>query len=434
VRAALVGAALVEALGRPRSKRVRLALTFGSTAVAAVVFLAFIGGFQHFFDLGVYRGAVRYWLHDDGDLYAFRYDGSDYGFTYPPFAAIVLSPLAVIPWPVAVVLAIAANIGAVVLLLWLFLAPVLRRRSWPVWAGCALAFCALLLFEPVRATFKSGQINLLLLSLVCLDRRLLQAGRQGQPGRRAGIGRVGRWAGIGIGVAAAIKLVPAVFVGYLIFSRQFRAALVAIGTAVTVTLLAFAVAPGASRTFWTDAVWDTDRVGQLAVLSNQSLRGVVARLDVSDLWWLAAVGVVVVIWFVKVRRDADAGFAVTGVVGCLASPVTWIHHLVWLLPALFGLFETAVAGSGPQRRRRATAAVLVAYLLLSLELTWVPGSGTPGWPGFVGSNLYVWVCLGLLVMLPVPVRASAVVVPRPRRPRPSRDAADSRTVREGLKP
>ncbi len=45
------------------------------------------------------------------------------------------------------------------------------------------------------------------------------------------------------------------------------------------TLLAAALAPDASRVFWTDALWNTDRVGELAFVSNQSLRGVVARLD-----------------------------------------------------------------------------------------------------------------------------------------------------------
>ncbi|MDT5043011.1 MAG: alpha,2-mannosyltransferase [Actinoplanes sp.] len=51
----------------------------------------------------------------------------------------------------------------------------------------------------------------------------------------------------------------------------------------------------------------------------------------------AAVAVVLVVWWIRTWRAIDhlAGFALTGVVACLISPVTWVHHLVWLLPALF---------------------------------------------------------------------------------------------------
>jgi alpha-1,2-mannosyltransferase len=386
-----VKAGLAEAPLRPERSRAKLAVTVGSTAGAATAFLVTIWGFRHYFDLGVYRGAVRNWLIDGGDLYAFRYHGSDFGFTYPPFAALVLSPLAAMSWPIAVIAAIMANIGAVVLLLRWFLVPILRQRQWPVWAGCALVFCALLVFEPVRATFRLGQINLLLLVLVCFDQRTL---------------RGGRWAGIGIGIAAAIKLIPAVFIGYLIVTRQYRAAVVATGTAVAVSVLTCAVAPGPSQAFWTDALWDTHRVGQLATVSNQSVRGFVARVDIGSTWWLMAVCVIVAIWFVRVRRaaavgDHGAGFALTGIVGCLISPVSWIHHLVWLLPALFVFLDAALAESDPRRRRLRTGAVVVSYLVLSIKLTWLSWGGVHGWAGVVGSNMYVWISLGLLVMTPI---------------------------------
>jgi len=363
----------------------------GSTIVAAVFFLLILHGFRHFFDVGVYRGAVRFWLLHSGNLYRFRYSGSNYGFTYPPFAALVLSPLAVMSWPVAVAVAVLANLGAAALLLRWFVVPLLRRRSWPVVAGCALAFCALLVFAPVQATFRLGQINLLLLVLVCFDQRIL---------------RGGRWAGIGIGIAAAIKLTPAVFIGYLIVSRQYRAALVATGTAAAVTLLTWIAAPDLSHEFWTGALWDTRRVGQLASLSNQSMRGVVARLEIGSAWWLGAAVLIMAIWLVRVHRAAaagnfDAAFALTGVVGCLISPVTWIHHLVWVLPALFIFLEAALAEPDPRRRRLRLGAVAVIYLGLSIKLTWLQSAGA------LGGSAYVWICLVMLATMPIrsPFRA-----------------------------
>ena len=263
------------------------ALLVGVCTVAVGVFLVTVPTFRHFFDLGVYRGADRSWLLDGEDLYAYRYQGTVYGFTYPPFAALVFSPLIAMSWPVAVAFSIVVNAGAVALLLRWFLVPVLRRNGWPVWTPCALAFLAIVVFEPARDTFSFGQVNLALLVLVCADLRALQRG--------------GKWAGVGIGVATAIKLTPAVFIGYLIVTRRWRAAAVAAGTSAAATLLAAVLAPDASRTFWTDALWDTDRVGNLAYVSNQSLRGVVARLDGAAHWWLLLVAATLAGWFLLVR-------------------------------------------------------------------------------------------------------------------------------------
>ena len=241
-----------------------------------------------------------------------------------------------------------------------------------MWTPCAFAFLAVLVLEPARDTVSFGQVNLALLVLVCADLR-----------------RGGRWAGIGVGLATAIKLTPAIFIGYLLVTRQFRAAAVAAGTAAGATLLAVLLAPGPSRVFWTEALWDTGRVGKLEYVSNQSLRGVVARLDGETGWWLLAVADVVTAWFVLVRRlDPAAGVALTGITGCLISPVTWVHHLVWLLPALFLLLD---------RGRYVLVAVL--WLVLSSSVVWLWWAGTDGWLAVAGSNTYVWISLGLGVLL-----------------------------------
>jgi len=321
-----------------------------AAAVAAGLFLVTVPTFRHFFDLGVYRGAVRFWLVDGGDLYAFRYRDTAYGFTYPPFAGLVLSPLALTSWPVAIAASVVVNAGALVLLLrwWL-------PRTDP--AVAALVLIAAVVFEPVRDTFSFGQVNLVLLVLAGLDLRALHRGS--------------RWAGIGIGLATAIKLTPAVFVAYLLVTRRYRAAAVASATTAAATLLAVLVAPDTSRTYWTSAVWDTDRVGRLAYVSNQSLRGVIARLDADAVWWLAAVAAALACWWWQARRTRDdprTGFALTGLLACLISPVTWVHHLVWLLPSLFLLLAAG---------RRAVTGVL--WFLLSSSVVWWWWADTSGW-------------------------------------------------------
>lgn len=359
-------------------------LLVGGLAVAVGVFIVTVPTFRHFFDLGVYRGAAHYWLIDGGDLYDYRYQGSVYGFTYPPFAVLVFSPLVLTSWPVAVAISLMINVTAVLVLLHWYVRPILQRNHWPVWTPLALTFLAVLVFEPALDTFSFGQVNLALLVLVCADLRALQTGK--------------RWAGIGIGLATAIKLTPAVFIGYLLITRRFKAAAVAAGTAAGATLLAVLVAPSASVTFWTDALFQTDRVGNLAYVSNQSLRGVVARLHGPATWWVAAVGVVLVVWFVLCRRaDVVAGFALTGVVACLISPVTWVHHLVWLMPALFLL-----AGDALDRRDRRSLIILAAtYVILSSSVVWLWWAGSDGPLGAIGSNTYVWISIGLLAAVGV---------------------------------
>jgi len=180
--------------------------------------------------------------------------------------------------------------------------------------------------------------------------------------------------------------------------------LVASGTAALATLAAAAVDPGASREFWTSALWDTDRVGSLAFVSNQSLQGLVARLDPehpSSLAWAVLVVAALGVWAWRVRSASLAeGLGLTGVLGCLISPVTWVHHLVWLLPALILLFDAGVRASG-QRRRVLLGLAVVAYAVLCSRLVWAWEHGFGGAGGFLGSNAYVWISLALLLFLPL---------------------------------
>ena len=360
------------------TNRRQWALVIGA-AVAVGAFLVTMPTFRHFFDLGVYRGAVQSWLLHDGDLYQYRYQGTEYGFTYPPFAAIVFAPLAWTSWPVAVAAGLVVNAAMVGLLMRWYVLPVLRSRGWTAWCLVPLTFLAFLVFEPSRDTFSYGQINLVLLVLVCADLRNLENGRL---------------TGWGIGLAAAIKLTPAVFIGYLIIRRQYRAAATAIGTAIGATVITLLVAPGESRTFWTRALWDTQRVGKTEYVSNQSLHGVIARLQAPETFWLAAVALVLAYWWWTARNaDHRTGFALTGIVACLISPITWVHHLVWLLPALFLLLERSLD------RPRRMIALGGATVVLCSSLVWLWWDKPYGWLSFPGSNAYVWVSIGLMIAL-----------------------------------
>ena len=102
--------------------------------------------------------------------------------------------------------------------------------------------------------------------------------------------------------------------------------------------------------------------------------------------------------------------ALTGVVGCLVSPVTWVHHLVWLLPALILLVDHGLAAPpGGRRRRRLLGFAGFAYALLVSRFVWIWEKHPHGPVAFVFGNAYVWVSLALLVALPVSVPARSAV-------------------------
>jgi alpha-1,2-mannosyltransferase len=359
---------------------------------AVVAFLALVTARRGFFDLNVYHGALMYWVHDDGLLYDFVRPRTEYGFTYPPFAALAMLPMAALPWHAVIAVSVALTVAATGLVLYWLVAPVARGQGWPVWFAVAVAACLAAAFEPMRETFMFGQVNAVLLALVLGDALLLVRGGS-------------RFAGIGVGLATAIKLTPGIFILYLLVTRRLRATAVAAGTAAGATLLAAAVSPAESRVFWTEALWNTDRVGDLAYISNQSLQGMLARLDPVDPSrgvWLAGVVALLAVWAWRLRRaDLVTGIALTGVVGGLISPVTWIHHLVWLIPALVLLVGHAVrAPRGSMRRRLLLAAALGVYAVLCSRLVWAWQDDATGVDGFVFSNAYLWVSLGLLVGLP----------------------------------
>ncbi|GGR70138.1 hypothetical protein GCM10010169_12140 [Micromonospora fulviviridis] len=366
-------------------------------AGAVTAFLSVAAVRHGFFDLKVYYGALTFWVHDGGEIYDFLKGGTQYGFTYPPFAALVMLPMAYLPWPAAIAVSVAATVVVSAVVIWWLLDPVARRAGWTRWFVLAVALCLAAAYEPMRETVNFGQVNMLLLFLVAVDLLRLLPARS-------------RWAGVGIGLATAIKLTPGIFIVYLLVTGRWRAAFTAIGAAAAATLVAAALFPDASREFWTEALWNTDRVGELAFVSNQSLRGVVARLDPghpSTVAWLVLVLATLVVWGWRSRAavaagDEATGLALTGATMCLVSPVTWVHHLVWLLPGLILLVDNGMAAPARSRRRRLLlAAALIGYAFLTSRIVWAWEKDFTGVDGFLGSNTYVWISLALLLALPI---------------------------------
>lgn len=237
------------------------------------------------------------------------------------------------------------------------LRPIVDRLGWPLWFTVGLATPLAVAIEPARETLGYGQVNLLLFALIMADLIGLRwRSRRGthiapSDGPLLRFVYSGAWAGVGIGLATAVKLTPALFIAYLMITRQWRAATTAIGTVIAVTLGSFAVVGTESRAYFGGVLWQTERVGAADMTPNQSLAGLLARLydsiETPGLLWLAFSVLMLAVGLsraVNARADGDelTAFTLVGLTANVISPISWTHHLVWVIPAIIVLADAAV--------------------------------------------------------------------------------------------
>lgn len=350
----------------------------GLVALNLAVLAYFFVPERLYLDLSVYRIGAEVWLAG-GDLYGIlpaTIIGNHLPFTYPPIAAVLFTPLALPPYPVAGVLITSLTIAALALVLVVVLRALHVR---PVYAAAVLPVA--LLLEPVRVTLDFGQVNVLLMALVVADCLV----------------RTPRWPrGVLVGLAAAIKLTPVAFVLFFLLRGDRRAALTAIGSFLGVTAVGFALNPAGSVKYWTHTLFDPDRIGKVTQESNQSVNGVLERIGIErGLLWLVLVAAVVVVGALAVRRvrnDVEA-LGLNAFIVLLASPISWSHHWVWavllLLPAGVTAWRTRT------RPAIAVAVAGTALFLVSPHWWWDADDGWT-WLTLTVGNAYFWCALGVL--------------------------------------
>ena len=369
---------------QPRPARTPL---IGVLAALAAVAVAAFDAHYRFFDMVIYHDAIRWWL-DGGDLYEYAAPvRGRLGFTYPPVAAVLLMPVAAMPAVTAGWLNAGLGMVALTAVLAVLLAPAIRRhrRSGPAVLGVALVLA--LVTEPVRQTLGLGQVNLVLFALVVLDLTVL---------RSAG----SRWAGAGVGVAAAIKLTPALFVVHLVLTGQWRTARTAIVTAAALTTAGFVLAPAETVRYFGDLLWRTDRVGAVDAVANQSLAGLLARWDATATlpvggWTVLSLAMLAVgLWRARLAHatgDPITALTLVGLTGNLISPVSWTHHLVFLPVAVLVLADAGLR----HRRLRYVAAALAVYAVAVVSPIWF----APDHPAL--GNAFTLTIVLLVLLLPV---------------------------------
>ncbi len=256
--------------------------------------------------------------------------GGNLLFTYTPLAAMMFWPFTLIPTWVGQLVWDVVNIASLTALVAVSSAAArrrpLQRSDWRL-ALIALAPVGLLIW-PVRYGFRLGQINVVLVLMIVTD---LTTGFSWR-GRRLP-------RGVLVGMAAAIKLTPLIFIPYLLVTRQWVAARNAALTFLAATEAMMAVAPGASRGYFTRYVFDVRRIGSSAITNNQTVRAALARLAlpvphlVVDLLLVAVFCTGMALAALAYRRSsALLGILLCAATGLLVSPISWEHHYVWCVP------------------------------------------------------------------------------------------------------
>jgi alpha-1,2-mannosyltransferase len=352
----------------------------------------------HFVDLHVYRMGGATVLHG-GRLYGLRYYWLP--FTYPPFAAVVFTAAAAVPWAVAVAALTGASTVALPAALYLVQrlpGPVRQPDQATAWAVALAGAAAAIWLEPAKATLGYGQVDVLLAAAVLYDLSLPDTARR---------------KGVMIGLAAGLKLTPAIFAAYLLITGRRRAAATAAATFAGTVAAGFALLPASSAWFWAGRFASPGHVSPVQNPQNQSLYGALARAmhttQVLPAWLLLAVAAAVAglaLAAAAARRGDEAlGFSLCAVTGLLISPISWIHHWVIVIPALL------VAGLTAARACRAgnvAAAVLVTVPVTAFAVTgWTQAAGdTPrsGWlalPAWALIRSVSYVLIGLTALIAV---------------------------------
>lgn len=312
----------------------------------------------NFVDLHVYVGGAAA-LDHPGTLYDYVYADQtpDFPlpFTYPPFAAVVLYPLHLLPfgllaflWQLVTMAALYASVRISQRLLGVPAGS--GQRSAMVWTAVAIWI------EPMRSTFDYGQVNVLLMLAVLRAVYTM------------------RWwvSGLLVGVAAGIKLTPAIAAVYFAGARRWAAAAFSAAVFVATIGVSWLVVGDQARHYFTDLLGDARRVGPIATSFNQSWRGAISRILGHDAGLgplvVAAIAVTAVLaaaaWRALDGADVLGRLLVVELFGLLLSPISWTHHWVWLIPLMIWLLH------GPLREQ--LGARVLGWGWLALTLIGVP--------------------------------------------------------------
>ena len=320
---------------------------------------------------------------------------NDLPFTYPPFSGMLFSWLRPLEDITVTKIWHTMSVLAAMIVVWLCFKR-LKVEMTPAFVLIIPALTAFFLLgtEPLHGTLFWGQVNIMLMALVCLDFL---------PGKY-------RLPGVGVGLAAGIKLTPAFFGLLFLLQRRWWAALGSFVTFLVTAGLGFLTVSDA-KDFWTDAMFSSDRVGVHSNPGAQSIKSVLVRdygIESGGVWLVLAlltVGLVAwAAWLAVQRDDLPAAVGMVGLGACLVSPFSWYHHWVWIVPVavsvLVGVNRAAARVLAPRGGQLAGLLSVSAVLLIAAPFGATNLAG--GWlyeplMGHPFSSLYVYGGLAIII-------------------------------------
>jgi alpha-1,2-mannosyltransferase len=394
--------------GRPRISPPSWLLIPGFVALG-VALVGYVQLIRHYpvtpgGDLQMYRGALEAFLNGQ-PVYRLGYTTWLLPYTYPPITLVFLLPLI---WTDQTTALHAMNgVGVVALfgVLW-FTTRTLGYRGVAGRLGLAAAVTGLMVWtEPFQWNFALGQVNILVMLPIVIDLSL--------PDRS-------RFKGIGIGLATASKLLPGLFIVYLLLTRRVRAAATAAATFGVLTAAGWVIQPGGSYDYWIRGLaFDSHRVLMTLgprYVGNQSLQGLVARLlgieTQNSLAWLVSVavaaiaGLALAVWAQR-RGEEAMGMVIVGFTALLISPVSWSHYWLWIAPMALVLIDVVRRAAGRTQTLAAgvAAAALLPFMIWPFQvgpvlpngIIWISGRHG-GLIGRLGADSYILTVVALFLL------------------------------------
>lgn len=311
-------------------------------------------------------------------------------YLYPPFLAVALTPLAVLPLPVAAYAWFLINAISICAAAWMSAkltsadTGIGRTVSSDMLYPVIAAACLLIVARFVLDNFDLGQVNPLLAALVAAhvflytkNRRLASA--------------------LVLVIAASIKLTPLIVIAYHVARGRLKFGIICVALFVGVTAMSFLPlgrnAFDGARIAVNRAIRN-EQGFDLSYSGNQSLRGVVARAiaaggdanssassnSPSDLITLIASLLLLGGGLIAANRAASEVVAAANVACCMVvlSPLAWKAHFVALILPIACLIAHAVEG-GQRRRVLIGSALFVAFALFNLTSPRVIGLPAAEW-------------------------------------------------------
>lgn len=298
-------------------------------------------------------------------------------YLYPPQSLLAFYPFSLVSYDAAKRILLAASHASFAAFLYLFFFKISKAEPRLPFGGLAapLVCVYVLSFWPVVDNFVWGQINLIVLALICLAWWALKRG-----GHDLAVA-------VPLSLAVVLKTYPVLLLPLLVFKKRYWAAAAVVALSVIYAAVSWWVLPGGLWGDWLANVMPTGGYGQRpfglflpGAPWNHSLNGffiflgdrspdILGRHGPTLTRWLTYLfaGAVVAVTLrlsqlssraVEGGRWIDYEVALFLQMMFLVAPLSWEHHLVYVLPAALISVRLLAEGQAPRGARAALFAAL----------------------------------------------------------------------------